>query len=266
MCVAWQRLFQWVSNIRGVCVILSAFASRNVYSFDMSWLDILCHWVEWKSVMCIWCASEVKDLFSAGDFLKQAEDWTSQQGTQAPVERVVEFNSIYELDCWSGRIVILDMKYCCHSVWPVLWWRRAWFNDQQFHYQSTCWYCWNARAYSFAPLARLINCFHHEPMDEHGRKYAGRNASSIQFSPASATWSEETHPRVSIPGRKLWFAGSLARNASPLDKNMRATWDARVIWHAIKSTPLQCCCVDRQCVDIGKNIEKHLCLWHCVTR
>jgi hypothetical protein len=58
----------------------------------------------------------VKDLFSAGDFLKQAEDWTSQQGTQAPVERVVEFNSIYELDCWSGRIVILDMKYCCHSV------------------------------------------------------------------------------------------------------------------------------------------------------
>ena len=38
MCVAWQRLFQWVSNIRGVCVILSAFASRNVYSFDMSWL------------------------------------------------------------------------------------------------------------------------------------------------------------------------------------------------------------------------------------
>ena len=50
---------------------------------------------------------EVKDLFQAGDFLKQAEDWTSQ-ASQAPAERVVEFNSIYELDCWSGRIVNLD--------------------------------------------------------------------------------------------------------------------------------------------------------------
>lgn len=53
----------------------------------------------------------VKDLFSAGDFLKQAEDWTSQQGTQAPVERVVEFNSIYELDCWSGRIVRHTLEF-----------------------------------------------------------------------------------------------------------------------------------------------------------
>ena len=50
---------------------------------------------------------EVKDLFQAGDFLKQAEDWTSQ-ASQAATERVVEFNSIYELDCWSGRIVNLD--------------------------------------------------------------------------------------------------------------------------------------------------------------
>lgn len=140
---------------------------------------------------------------------------------------------------WNIAVTVCD-RFCDEEEHD-----SSWFNDQQFHYQSTCWYCWNARAYSFAPLARLINCFHHEAMDEHGRKYAGRNASSIQFFPAPATWSEETHPRVSIPGRKLWFAGSLARNASPLDKKMRATWDARVIWHAIKSTPLQCCCVEK---------------------
>ena len=52
----------------------------------------------------------VKDLFQAGDFLKQAEDWTSQ-ASQAPAERVVEFNSIYELDCWSGRIVKHTLEF-----------------------------------------------------------------------------------------------------------------------------------------------------------
>lgn len=73
--------------------------------FDVFWstleLFFWCFFFAWES--------EVKDLFQAGDFLKQAEDWTSQ-ASQAATERVVEFNSIYELDCWSGRIVNLDMN------------------------------------------------------------------------------------------------------------------------------------------------------------
>ena len=200
--------------------------------------------------MCIWSVCEVKNIFSAGDFLKQAEDWTSQQGTQAPVERVVEFNSIYELDCWSGRIVNLDMEwfteYYFHCVWLVLWWRRAWFNDQQFHYQSTCWHCWNVRLLCCS-LGNDWPIVSTKKMGENVSACSpGRNASSIQFFPASAMWSEETHPRISIAGRKLWFAGGPARNASPVEKKMRAaTWDARVIWHAIMSIILQCCSVDR---------------------
>ena len=69
-------------------------------------------------VLYAWESVEVKDLFQAGDFLKQAEDWTSQ-ASQAPAERVVEFNSIYELDCWSGRIVNLDRNEdVYHGVRP----------------------------------------------------------------------------------------------------------------------------------------------------
>ncbi|CAK8988340.1 unnamed protein product [Durusdinium trenchii] len=61
-----------------------------------------------------------KDLpFQANDFFRQAEQWTSQASAAAAeaardaseAERVVEFNSIYELDCWSGRIVKHTLEF-----------------------------------------------------------------------------------------------------------------------------------------------------------
>ncbi|CAE7679667.1 unnamed protein product [Symbiodinium sp. CCMP2456] len=53
------------------------------------------------------------DLFQAGtNFLGQAEEWASSQETaNEPSERIVDLNSVYELDPWNGRIVKHTLEF-----------------------------------------------------------------------------------------------------------------------------------------------------------
>ncbi|CAJ1344392.1 unnamed protein product, partial [Effrenium voratum] len=55
---------------------------------------------------------QAPDLFQAGSsFLQQAEAWAEEASSAPALERTVEFNSIYELDCWSGRIVKHTLEF-----------------------------------------------------------------------------------------------------------------------------------------------------------
>lgn len=51
-------------------------------------------------------------LQKAGDgLLGEAEQWASKTPRQLQEDRIVELNSIYELDCWSGRIVRHTLEF-----------------------------------------------------------------------------------------------------------------------------------------------------------
>jgi len=47
---------------------------------------------------------------AGGGFLDEAEQWAST-ASQVQEERIVELNSIYELDCWSGRVVRHTLEF-----------------------------------------------------------------------------------------------------------------------------------------------------------
>lgn len=51
-------------------------------------------------------------LQQAGDgLLGEAEQWAAQAAAGAQEDRIVELNSVYELDCWSGRIVRHTLEF-----------------------------------------------------------------------------------------------------------------------------------------------------------
>ena len=172
MCAAWQRLFHWASKIRGVCEAksvvsvsfcppLQAGMSVTLTHVDTFWHSLplgqvkVCH----VHMMRVWGERPFhsRRFPEASRGLDFAARNPSTCGESGWVQLHLRAGLLEWPHCdpWYGIL----LSQC---VRPVLLWRRAWFNDQQLHYQSTCWYCRNSRASSVAPLAQLISCFHHE--------------------------------------------------------------------------------------------------------
>ena len=125
MC-AGQRLFHWVSNIRGVCVVLSAFESRNDYNFDMFWHSLPLGQV--KSVMCTLCAYDLCVRWKT--FSQQEIFWSKQRiglRSKAPKRLWKEWLSSTPSMSWTVGVA---------ALWTLIW------NDSLNITFTVCdWFC-----------------------------------------------------------------------------------------------------------------------------